>query len=172
MPAQGTVPVLIALGEKDRAIEQLQWAFEEHDQLIPYLKVWSLFDPLRPDPRFQDLQRRMNFPPQGRPRLLASPFLAFASDSIPFRIYAVAESTGIHDNTGEQPFPPPLPDCACETPFPGNDHFVRAPSREVGTHRLQGTEEAFTIHLQPVSRLLVSLHRPTPSFKIRNPGLH
>ncbi|HVN03242.1 MAG TPA: winged helix-turn-helix domain-containing protein [Bryobacteraceae bacterium] len=62
-PARTTVPILIALGEKDRAIEELQRAFEEHDQLIPYLKVWSMFDPLRSDPRFQDLLRGMHFRP-------------------------------------------------------------------------------------------------------------
>ena len=63
VPGVSTVPALIALGERDRAIERLQRAFEEHDQLIPYLKVWSMFDPLRSDPRFQNLLRRMNFPP-------------------------------------------------------------------------------------------------------------
>jgi len=63
VPARSTVPVLVALGERDQAIEVLQRAFEEHDQLIPYLKVWCMFDPLRSDPRFQDLVRRMNFPP-------------------------------------------------------------------------------------------------------------
>ena len=63
VPAVNTLPVLIALGERDRAIEQLQRAFEEHDQLIPYLKDWGMFDPLRSDPRFQDLLRRMNFSP-------------------------------------------------------------------------------------------------------------
>jgi TolB-like protein/DNA-binding winged helix-turn-helix (wHTH) protein/Tfp pilus assembly protein PilF len=63
VPAISTVEVLIALGEKDQAIERLQRAFEEHDQLIPYLKVWFMFDPLRSDPRFQDLLRRMNSPP-------------------------------------------------------------------------------------------------------------
>ncbi len=63
VPAVTEVPVLIALGERDRAIERLQRAFQEHDQLIPYLKVWYIFDPLRSDPRFQDLLRRMNFPP-------------------------------------------------------------------------------------------------------------
>ena len=63
VPAVTEVPVLIDLGERDRAIERLQRAFEEHDQLIPYLKVWYIFDPLRSDPRFQHLLRRMNFPP-------------------------------------------------------------------------------------------------------------
>jgi hypothetical protein len=46
----------------------------------------------------------MNFPPQGDPRLLASPFLACASDAIPFCKCADAEPTDIHDNKGEQPF--------------------------------------------------------------------
>ena len=63
MPAENIVQVLVALGERDRAIEVLQQAFEEHNQLIPYLKVWCMFDPLRSDPRFQDLVRRINFPP-------------------------------------------------------------------------------------------------------------
>jgi hypothetical protein len=60
----------------------------------------------------------MNFPPQGRPRLLAPPLLTCAPDAIPFHPHAVAESTGTHDNKGGQLFRPPLPDCACETPFP------------------------------------------------------
>jgi hypothetical protein len=33
-------------------------------------------------------------------------------DAIPFRTNAVAESTGIHDNKGDQPLRTPLPDCA------------------------------------------------------------
>jgi hypothetical protein len=73
-----------------------------------------------PNPPFQDLLRRKNFPPYGRPRLLAPPFLTCASDAIPFRTYTVAESTGIHGHKGAQPFRPPLPDCACETSFPEN----------------------------------------------------
>lgn len=63
VPALNELQVLIALGERDRAIARLQWAFEEHDQLIPYLKVWCLLDPLRSDLRFQDIVHRMNFPP-------------------------------------------------------------------------------------------------------------
>jgi hypothetical protein len=54
------------------------------------------------------------------PAAFGSPFLACASDAIPSRTYAVAESTGINDNKGEQPLRPPLPDCACETKLPGN----------------------------------------------------
>ena len=74
-------------------------------------------DLLRSAPRFQDLLRRMDFQPQGRTRLLAPPFLACASDAIPFRKGAVAEPAGIYGGKGAQRFRPPLPDCACETPF-------------------------------------------------------
>jgi tetratricopeptide (TPR) repeat protein len=47
------------LGEKDRAIEQLNKAYEERAGWIINLKVEPLFDPLRLDPRFADLLRRM-----------------------------------------------------------------------------------------------------------------
>jgi len=67
--------------------------------------------------RLQGLLRRMNLPPQGRPRPLASSFLTCASGAIPFRTCAVAESTGIHRHKGSRPFRPPLRDCACEMPF-------------------------------------------------------
>lgn len=47
------------LGEKDRAIEQLNKAYEERAGWIINLKVEPLFDPLRSDPRFADLLHRM-----------------------------------------------------------------------------------------------------------------
>lgn len=53
----------------------------------------------------------------GSPSAFGFPFPTSASDVIPFRTYAVAESTGMHGHKGELPFRPPLPDCACETPF-------------------------------------------------------
>jgi TolB-like protein/Tfp pilus assembly protein PilF len=51
-----------ALGRKDEAFEWLDRACGEHDPVLPVLKVYKPFDPLRDDPRFQDLLRRMNFP--------------------------------------------------------------------------------------------------------------
>ncbi len=53
----------MALGEKDQAITWLEKAYEEHDSAMLQLRGISPSDPLRSDPRFQDLLRRMNFPP-------------------------------------------------------------------------------------------------------------
>jgi len=50
------------LGEKDEAFEWLEKAFEEGEN-ISNLKVHPEWDPLRSDPRFQDLLRRMNLEP-------------------------------------------------------------------------------------------------------------
>ena len=54
--------VCLGLGQHEQAISWLLKAFEERDNLLPYLNVWFAYDPLRSDPRFQDLLRRMNFP--------------------------------------------------------------------------------------------------------------
>jgi hypothetical protein len=43
--------------------ERLEKAYEERSWWMPYLSVDAAFDPLRSDPRFQDLLRRVNFPP-------------------------------------------------------------------------------------------------------------
>jgi serine/threonine protein kinase/Tfp pilus assembly protein PilF len=53
----------VRLGDKDRAMEWLEKGYLERASGIPYLKVEPLYDPLRSDPRFQDLLRRVGFPP-------------------------------------------------------------------------------------------------------------
>jgi tetratricopeptide (TPR) repeat protein len=50
------------LDDRDQAFAWLEKAYQEHSTLLPFLKVYSLFDRLRDDPRFQDLVRRMKFP--------------------------------------------------------------------------------------------------------------
>src|SRR5437762_10459656 len=48
--------VHLALGEKEKAIDELERAFRERsDPFITFIKVRTLFDPLRGDPRFQAL---------------------------------------------------------------------------------------------------------------------
>jgi serine/threonine-protein kinase len=49
------------LGDKDRAFHWLEKAVEKHEVLF-YIKGYPMMDPLRDDPRFQELLRRMNFP--------------------------------------------------------------------------------------------------------------
>ena len=51
-----------ALGENDKALELLEEGYEIGDANMVLVKVNPDFDPLRDDPRFQDLLRRMNFP--------------------------------------------------------------------------------------------------------------
>jgi len=51
------------LGDKDRAFAWLEKAYQDRSTWMAQLKVEAFFDPLRSDPRFQDLLRRMNFPP-------------------------------------------------------------------------------------------------------------
>ena len=51
------------LGEKDQAFEWLEKAYKEREGGLMFLKVNLDWDPLRDDPRFQDLLRRMNLEP-------------------------------------------------------------------------------------------------------------
>jgi len=51
-----------ALGEMGEASSWLEKAYEQHHIWLNFIKVDPAFDPLRSDPRFQDLLRRMNFP--------------------------------------------------------------------------------------------------------------
>ena len=52
--------VSLGLGEHDRAIAWLETAAEERDGLLPFINRRSAFDPLRADPRFKAILRRMN----------------------------------------------------------------------------------------------------------------
>jgi len=52
-----------ALGEKDRAFEWMEKAAQDHTQMMKYLHVFPLLDPLRPDPRFAEMLRRVGLPP-------------------------------------------------------------------------------------------------------------
>ena len=52
----------IWLGDTDRAVDWLLKAFSERSFNMVYLKVHPIYDPLRQDPRFIALLRRMQFP--------------------------------------------------------------------------------------------------------------
>jgi TolB-like protein/Tfp pilus assembly protein PilF len=54
-------------GEKDKAVEWLEKGLEVHDPVLPYL-AYPCFDDIRPDPRFQDLVRRVGLPTDDKTR--------------------------------------------------------------------------------------------------------
>ena len=54
--------IYVALGEVDRALEWLEKAYEERGTWMIFLKVHPLFDPIRVEPRFQEILRRMGLP--------------------------------------------------------------------------------------------------------------
>ena len=49
-------------GDQDQALAWLEKSYEARDPNMPYIAVGRLYDPLRGDPRFQDLLRRMKLP--------------------------------------------------------------------------------------------------------------
>jgi TolB-like protein/Tfp pilus assembly protein PilF len=50
------------VGDTTRALDWLEKACDDHDPNMPYISCMPLFDPLRSEPRFQALLRRMNLP--------------------------------------------------------------------------------------------------------------
>jgi serine/threonine protein kinase/tetratricopeptide (TPR) repeat protein len=55
--------IYVRLGDHDKSLEWLRKAYDRHSEHLVTLKVDPLLDPLRSDPRFQDLQRRMGLAP-------------------------------------------------------------------------------------------------------------
>ncbi len=55
--------IYTGLGDKEQAFAWLEREYEEHDRELLSLKMMPFFDPLRSDPRYQDLVRRIGLPP-------------------------------------------------------------------------------------------------------------
>ncbi len=51
-----------ALGERDAAFAELEKAYQAHDWFLPLIDVDPFLDPLRDDPRFNDLVKRIGLP--------------------------------------------------------------------------------------------------------------
>ncbi len=62
VPRFYTVCTYLGLGEKQKALDLLEQAYEERSSRLLSINVEPLLDPLRSEPRFQKLIRRMNFP--------------------------------------------------------------------------------------------------------------
>ena len=54
--------IYAALGDNDKAFAELETSFAERDWELYRLKVDPLMDPLRDDPRYKDLLKRLNLP--------------------------------------------------------------------------------------------------------------
>ena len=61
-PALAFAVVHVGLGENDQALNWLEKAYEERFNRLAYLRREPVWDPLRSDPRFNDLLRRINLP--------------------------------------------------------------------------------------------------------------
>lgn len=59
VPAAAFVKAYLGLGEYDRAFFWLEEAYKEQSNLLQFLKVHPIFDPVRDDPRFANLLRRV-----------------------------------------------------------------------------------------------------------------
>jgi tetratricopeptide (TPR) repeat protein len=55
VPRYQIAAVYVGLGDKNKALDSLQQAFTNREEIIAFLKVDPTWDPLRSDPKFQNL---------------------------------------------------------------------------------------------------------------------
>ena len=63
VPSYDVAIVYVGLGDNEGAFAWLEKAYEERCSRLIWLKAEPLFEPLRSDPRFGDLLRRIGLPP-------------------------------------------------------------------------------------------------------------
>jgi TolB-like protein/DNA-binding winged helix-turn-helix (wHTH) protein/Flp pilus assembly protein TadD len=59
VPAAAFVNAYLGLGQYDQAFVWLEQAYKEQSNILQFVKVLPVFDPVREDPRFKDLVRRV-----------------------------------------------------------------------------------------------------------------
>jgi tetratricopeptide (TPR) repeat protein len=59
IPAGAFVNAYLGLGDNEQAFYWLEQAYKEQSNILQFLKVHPYFDPIRSDPRFADLVRRV-----------------------------------------------------------------------------------------------------------------
>lgn len=62
MPIFDRAALCVRAGENDEAMRLIEQIYREHNPRTAYLASSIAFDPIRSDPRFQDVLRRLNFP--------------------------------------------------------------------------------------------------------------
>ena len=63
LPNYSIAMVYAGLADKEQTIFWLKKGYEERNEDMIYMNIEPVLDPIRPDPRFQDLIRRVGFPP-------------------------------------------------------------------------------------------------------------
>ncbi len=66
IPGIAFAVIYIGLGENDNAMNWLEKAYEERSNYLIYLNSNPIYDPIRSEPRFIELVKKMNFPNSGR----------------------------------------------------------------------------------------------------------
>lgn len=59
VPAGAFVNAYLGLGDNEQAFAALEQAYKEKSAILQWVKIHPYFDPIRSDPRFQDLVRRV-----------------------------------------------------------------------------------------------------------------
>ena len=62
VPSYDIAMVYVGLGDTDKVLEWLEKAYQEHSAWLVWLHLIPWCEPLHPDPRFQDLVRRIGLP--------------------------------------------------------------------------------------------------------------
>jgi TolB-like protein/Tfp pilus assembly protein PilF len=65
VPAAAFVNAYLGLGDNEQAFAWLERGYQEQSTILQWIKVHPYFDPLRGDPRFADLVRRIGLDPAG-----------------------------------------------------------------------------------------------------------
>ncbi len=63
VPAESFAEIYLGLGDKDRAFEWLQKAYDERSSILVYLNAEPMFDNVRGDPRFSELLKKIGLKP-------------------------------------------------------------------------------------------------------------
>jgi hypothetical protein len=63
VPASARAWCYLGVGDLKRVLEWLEIGYTQRDSYLPHVRLMRAFRPLSPDPRFQDLLRRLGLPP-------------------------------------------------------------------------------------------------------------